>query len=82
MATTLELPKDQLIQHALKQMKSSLGDNTWTDRQKLALTCRILFEAGHDSGLAGQITSRGPEAGTYYTQQLGLGFDEIGRAHV
>ena len=70
MATTLELPKDQLIQHALKQMKSSLGDNTWTDRQKLALTCRILFEAGHDSGLAGQITSRGPEAGTYYTQQL------------
>ncbi|ELW9741262.1 aldolase, partial [Pseudomonas aeruginosa] len=27
MATTLELPKDQLIQHALKQMKSSLGDN-------------------------------------------------------
>lgn len=31
MATTLELPKDQLIQHALKQMKSSLGDNTWTD---------------------------------------------------
>ncbi|MDO2285995.1 hypothetical protein Q2443_26230, partial [Escherichia coli] len=30
MATTLELPKDQLIQHALKQMKSSLGDNTWT----------------------------------------------------
>lgn len=33
MATTLELPKDQLIQHALKQMKSSLGDNTWTDRQ-------------------------------------------------
>lgn len=28
MATTLELPKDQLIQHALKQMKSSLGDNT------------------------------------------------------
>ncbi len=77
MATTLELPKDQLIQHALKQMKSSLGDNTWTDRQKLALTCRILFEAGHDSGLAGQITSRGPEAGTCYTQQLGLGFDEI-----
>ncbi|MFO5842604.1 class II aldolase/adducin family protein, partial [Klebsiella pneumoniae] len=63
--------------NALKQMKTSLGDNTWTDRQKLALTCRILFEAGHDSGLAGQITSRGPEAGTYYTQQLGLGFAEI-----
>ncbi len=55
----------------------SLADNTWTDRQKLALTCRILFESSHDSGLAGQITARGPQPGTYYTQQLGLGFDEI-----
>ncbi|RJG10586.1 aldolase [Pseudomonas cavernicola] len=77
MAETLALPKDQLIQQALVQMKTNLADNTWSDRQKLALTCRILFEGGHDSGLAGQITARGPTPGTYYTQQLGLGFDEI-----
>lgn len=77
MAKTLALPKDQLVKQALTQMQSTLADNTWTDRQKLALTCRILFENGHDSGLAGQITARGPTPGTYYTQQLGLGFDEI-----
>ena len=77
MAKTLALPKDQLVKQALSQMQNSLADNTWTDRQKLALTCRILFEYGHDSGLAGQITARGPTPGTYYTQQLGLGFDEI-----
>ena len=77
MAKTLALPKDQLVKQALTQMQSTLADNTWTDRQKLALTCRILFEHGHDSGLAGQITARGPTPGTYYTQQLGLGFDEI-----
>lgn len=77
MAKTLALPKDQLVKQALTQMQKSLADNTWTDRQKLALTCRILFENGHDSGLAGQITARGPQPGTYYTQQLGLGFDEI-----
>ena len=77
MAKTLALPKDQLVKQALSQMQNSLADNTWTDRQKLALTCRILFEYGHDSGLAGQITARGPAPGTYYTQQLGLGFDEI-----
>ncbi|CRM84932.1 MULTISPECIES: aldolase [Pseudomonas] len=77
MAKTLALPKDQLVKQALVQMQNTLADNTWTVRQKLALTCRILFEHGHDSGLAGQITARGPEQGTYYTQQLGLGFDEI-----
>nr|WP_144207114.1 aldolase [Mycobacterium tilburgii] len=48
-----------------------------TTRQKLALTCRALFDAGHDSGLAGQITARAETGGTYYTQRLGLGFDEI-----
>lgn len=82
MATTLHLPKDQLIQHAERQMQTSLLDNTWTARQKLALTCRILFEGGHDSGLAGQITCRAEEPGTYYTQQLGLGFDEISASNL
>ena len=50
MAKTLALPKDQLVKQALTQMQNTLADNTWTDRQKLALTCRILFENGHDSG--------------------------------
>ena len=77
MAKTLALPKDQLVKQALEQMQGSLADNTWTVREKLALTCRILFDNGHDSGLAGQISARGPQPGTFYTQQLGLGFDEI-----
>ena len=38
---------------------------------------KALFDAGHDSGLAGQITARAEADGTYYTQRLGLGFDEI-----
>ncbi len=40
-------------------------------------SARALFDAGHDSGLAGQITARAEADGTYYTQRLGLGFDEI-----
>jgi L-fuculose-phosphate aldolase len=32
---------------------------TWNLRQKLALTCRILADEGHESALAGQITARG-----------------------
>lgn len=75
--TTMTASKDELVKRADMQMKSALDDSTWSARQKLALTCRILFEGGHDSGLAGQITCRGEQPGTYYTQRLGLGFDEI-----
>jgi len=75
--TSMTEPKDKLVALANSRMKTSIAENNWTDRQKLALTCRILFEGGHDSGLAGQITCRAEQPGTYYTQRLGLGFDEI-----
>ncbi|MFD3355861.1 aldolase [Streptomyces fradiae] len=77
MATTFTDPKDALAGRAARQMRDHFGDSGLTVRQKLALTCRILFDGGHDSGLAGQITARGEAPGTYYTQRLGLGFDEI-----
>lgn len=79
---TINDSKPDLIQKAQRQMETDLGDNSWTDPQKLALACRVLFEGGHDSGLAGQITCRGPESNTYYTQRLGLGFDEISASNL
>ncbi|ALN59028.1 class II aldolase/adducin family protein [Lysobacter enzymogenes] len=82
MATTLTLDKDTLVAKARQSMQRMLPDNAWTPRQKLALTCRILFDAGHDSGLAGQITCRADKPGTYYTQRLGLGFDEISESNL
>tara|TARA_R110000823_G_scaffold111338_2_gene232210 strand:+ start:3021 stop:3800 length:780 start_codon:yes stop_codon:yes gene_type:complete len=75
--TTMTASKEELVDLAKTRMNTALTQNSWTDRQKLALTCRILFEGGHDSGLAGQITYRAGQPGTYYTQRLGLGFDEI-----
>jgi L-fuculose-phosphate aldolase len=74
--------KDELVQLAHDRMKTAITESSWTDRQKLALTCRILFEGGHDSGLAGQITCRAEAPGTYYTQRLGLGFDEISASNL
>ena len=74
---TFELSKQQLVEHADKQMDLYLEDSGYSTTQKLALTCRILFDNGHDSGLAGQITARGSDRNTFYTQRLGLGFDEI-----
>jgi L-fuculose-phosphate aldolase len=74
---TFNLDKDQLIQQSFAQMDTHLQGTSYSQTQKLALTCRILFDNGHDSGLAGQITARGEKPGTYLTQRLGLGFDEI-----
>ncbi|MET9291348.1 aldolase [Streptomyces sp. NPDC003077] len=77
MAETLATAKSELVEQAHRRMREVIPDNDWTPRQKLALTCRILFDGGHDSGLAGQITTRAETPGTYYTQRLGLGFDEV-----
>jgi L-fuculose-phosphate aldolase len=74
---TFSLNKDQLMQQSFVQMDQHLQGADYTQAQKLALTCRILFDNGHDSGLAGQITARGAQPGTYLTQRLGFGFDEI-----
>lgn len=82
MAETLSLSKAELVAIAERRLEKEVRSGDWTARQKLALTCRILFDAGHDSGLAGQITCRGEEHGTYYTQQLGLGFDEISEGNL
>lgn len=75
MDNTDELGKRDLAALA-RQMQDTLEVNRRTVRDRLALVCRILFDNGHDSGLAGQITARGEE-GTFLTQRLGLGFDEI-----
>ncbi|OBK15939.1 aldolase [Mycobacterium asiaticum] len=77
MATTFTHSKPELMRRAQDRLTAQEVESDLTTRQKLALTCRALFDAGHDSGLAGQITARAEEAGTYYTQRLGLGFDEI-----
>ncbi len=74
---TFTLDKNQLIEQSFVQMDTHLQGTSYSPAQKLALTCRILFDNGHDSGLAGQITARGEKPGSYLTQRLGLGFDEI-----
>ncbi len=77
MSQTLTMTKPELIDAAKERMLQHLSMPAWSVRQKLALTCRILHSKGHESGLAGQISGRGEEDGTFITQQLGLGFDEI-----
>jgi L-fuculose-phosphate aldolase len=82
MAETFTDSKSELMQRAERRFAENFGQDIWSTRQKLALTCRALSDRGHDSGLAGQITARAETPGTYYTQRLGLGFDEITEDHL
>ena len=49
-------------------------------RPALTSCAWILADEGHESGLAGQLTARGPEPGTYWTLPLGVAFDEAEHA--
>ena len=42
----------------------------------LAACCRILGKENHESGLAGQVTARADDPGTFWTLQFGYGFEE------
>lgn len=75
---TFSLDKQHLMQRSFEQMAEAMPVTEFSTYEKVALACRILFDNGHDSGLAGQITARGDQSGTFITQRLGLGFDEIG----
>ena len=45
-------------------------------RAGLTHSAWILADEGHESGLAGQLTARGPQPQTYWTLPLGVAFDE------
>jgi len=64
-------------------MASELGEigkdlelPAWDEREALAIAARILAAEGHESGLAGQLTVRAEEPGTWWTLPFGCGFDE------
>jgi len=74
---TASKTKLELMHSAENDIQRLIKDPQLSDSEKLALTCRILFDKGHDSGLAGQITCRAKDPNTFLTQRFGLGFDEI-----
>ncbi len=49
-------------------------------RRALTRSAWILADEGHESGLAGQLTARGPNGGSFWTLPLGLAFDEAEEA--
>jgi L-fuculose-phosphate aldolase len=69
-------PKAYFDQRATREMSKHLRAPDWSIKQKLALTCQMLAAEGHESGLAGQISARAEQPGSFWTLRFGLGFDE------
>lgn len=75
-------PKQEYHEKTSRQMGKYLPTPNWSLRQKVALTCRILADEGHESALAGQITARADKPGTYWMLSFGLGFDEAQASNI
>src|SRR5215472_17468855 len=63
-------------QQVVQEMGKHLQAPAWSVKQKLALTCQMLAAEGHESGLAGQISARAEQPGSFWTFKFGLGLDE------
>ncbi|MGV3571503.1 MAG: aldolase [Ramlibacter sp.] len=60
------------------EMERKLRPDPRSPLEKLVLACRMLGALGHwHGGLAGQITMRGEQPGTYWTPKFGIGADEV-----
>ena len=73
MTTTMADSKAALMKRALDSLGRNVADSTLTIPEKLALTCRALFDAGHDPS-ASHIPQFGAEAATHNQFDQHLGF--------
>src|SRR5687767_373643 len=68
--------KARFIERVNREMDQDLPSLEGSTPQLLAACCRILAAEGHESGLAGQVSARADERGTWWTLQFGYGFEE------
>jgi L-fuculose-phosphate aldolase len=68
--------KQAFIERVSREMVEDFPAADLPPREALAAACRILAREGHESGLAGQVTARSEQAGSWWTLPFGCGFDE------
>jgi len=70
-------PKSEIRARVDRELAAAAVAYNWTIPQKLALACRMLADNGHwRGGIAGQISARGEQPGTFWTLRFGYGADE------
>ncbi len=78
MTTDLEVrEKASYVAAYAEKTRKGIPTPAWTTRQKIALVCRILTLHGHASGLAGQVTMRGEQPGTFWIHDYRYGLEEV-----
>lgn len=78
-ADTFSTAKSDIVDKALARMQTDLPSARIPVPDAVVHACHVLYVFGHDSGLAGQITARAERPGTYWTQPMSLGFDDMRR---
>ncbi len=68
--------KSYFDQRSTQEMARHLKAADLSIKQQLTVTARMMAMEGHEAGLAGQITARAEQPGTFWTLRFGLGFDE------
>lgn len=69
--------KAEYIAAYAEKTRKGIPTPQWTQRQKIALVARILAANGHASGLAGQVTIRGEQPGTFWIHDYRYGLEEV-----
>ena len=77
----LEKTKNHYTERANRELAENLEAMDLSPRQQLTVAARMMALEGHDAGIAGQITARAEQPGTYWTLRLGRGFDEARPEH-
>lgn len=65
-----------------RQMQATLNGAVYTLQQKIALSCRYLADEGHAHSLAGQVTVRAEQPGTFWTTHFGSGFADVSASNL
>ena len=68
--------KAHFMTRVSREMDADLPALSLSTKEALAACCRILASENHESGLAGQVTARADQPGTFWTLQFGYGFEE------
>lgn len=60
-----------------RQLEREFRQTGFSMKEKIALSCRYLADEGHAKTLAGQVTVRADEPGTFWTTHFGSGFADV-----
>ena len=73
-SSTFSASPEEIALRVELEMNKSLHESTFSLREKVALACRMLADEGHARTLAGQVSARAEQSGTFWTTNFGAGF--------